>query len=137
MILMEYPPMRGGVGRYCKKLVDCLKREGVEVLVVSNVYGKGDLGISPDKKDNFQVLLKLVKEVNPDLVHVQYEQGMYGMRLDPIDLTKTGTNIEKFYDQCTVPIVSTLHSVYTFREWMNLIVPLQNKMLRRRLRLRP
>jgi glycosyltransferase involved in cell wall biosynthesis len=128
MVSTEYPPMQGGVGRYCKKLVDTLRKNDLEVLVVCNEHGDGDLkGISPYNADNSEVLLRLVKEIGPDLVHVQYEQGLYGIHLDPINPKRTCTNIESFYRECKVPVVSTFHSAYTFSQWMNLIVPLTNR----------
>lgn len=132
MISTEYPPMQGGVGRYCKKLVDSLKDEGVKVFVVCNETGNGDYhGISPNNKDNSKVLLEIVKDVQPDVVHVQYEHGLYGIHLDPINPAKTRTNIESFYRDCTVPIVTTFHSAYTFTQWMRLVVPLNNRVLGR------
>lgn len=128
MISTEYPPMQGGVGRYCKKLVDSLRSEGARVFVVCNEDGNGDYnGISPNNPDNSKVLLKIVKQVEPDVVHVQYEPGLYGIHLDPINPKKTHTNIEFFYDKCTVPIVTTFHSAYTFTQWMRLVVPLNNR----------
>jgi glycosyltransferase involved in cell wall biosynthesis len=132
MISTEYPPMQGGVGRYCKKLVDSLRSEGVQVFVVCNEDGNGDYnGISPNNQDNSKVLLKIVKEVEPDVVHVQYEHGLYGIHLDPINPKRTQTNIEFFYDKCTAPIVTTFHSAYTFTQWMRLVVPLNNRILGR------
>jgi len=120
--------MQGGVGRYCKKLVDSLRNEDVEVHVVCNEDGQGDyLGISPHNPDNSDILLKIVKEYQPDVVHVQYEPGLYGIHLDPLNPNKTCTNIEAFYRECKVPIVTTFHSAYTFRQWMSLVVPLVHK----------
>jgi glycosyltransferase involved in cell wall biosynthesis len=120
--------MQGGVGRYCKKLVDSLRNQDVEVRVVCNEDGQGDYsGISPLNPDNSEILLKIVEEYEPDLVHVQYEPGLYGIHLDPLNPNKTCTNIEAFYRECKVPIVTTFHSAYTFRQWMSLVVPLVNK----------
>ncbi|MGA9743656.1 MAG: glycosyltransferase family 4 protein [Nitrososphaeraceae archaeon] len=128
MVSTEYPPMQGGVGRYCKKLVDSLRNQDVEVRVVCNEDGQGDYtGISPLNPDNSDILLKIVKEYQPDHVHVQYEPGLYGIHLDPLNPNKTCTNIEAFYRECKVPIVTTFHSAYTFRQWMSLVVPLVNK----------
>jgi glycosyltransferase involved in cell wall biosynthesis len=128
MISTEYPPMQGGVGRYSKKLVDSLRKEGLEIIVVSNEDGDGDLnGISPYNTDDSEILLKLVKSVQPDLVHIQYEPGLYGIRLAPINPRGTRTNIDSFYHDCMVPIITTFHSGYTFSQWMNLIVPLANR----------
>ena len=132
MISTEYPPMHGGVGRYCKKLVDSLRSEGMKVFVVCNEAGNGDYnGISPNNQNNSKVLLKIVKEVKPDVVHVQYEHGLYGIHLDPINPRNTRTNIESFYKECTVPIVTTFHSAYTFTQWMKLVVPLNNRIFGR------
>jgi glycosyltransferase involved in cell wall biosynthesis len=128
MISTEYPPMQGGVGRYTKKLVDSLRSEGLKVFVVCNENGKGDFnGISPNNQDNSKVLLNIVKEVEPEVVHVQYEPGLYGIHLHPINPRKTQTNIELFYRECKVPIVTTFHSAYTFSEWMRLVVPFNNR----------
>jgi hypothetical protein len=89
MVSTEYAPMQGGVGRYTKKLVNSLRQQDLEVLVVCNEQGEGDLnGISPHNIYNSKVLLRLVKEIEPDLVHVQYEQGLYGMHLNPSILGK-------------------------------------------------
>lgn len=132
MVSTEYPPMQGGVGRYCKKLVDTLRDQGVEVLVICNEEGAGDLkGISPSNQNNSEVLLRLVRETKPDLVHIQYEHGLYGIHLDPINPRKTSTNIERFYQECEIPIVTTFHSAYTFRQWMKLVVPLHSNRLGR------
>ena len=132
MISTEYPPMQGGVGRYSKKLVDSLRSEGTQVFIACNEDGKGDFnGISPNNEDNSKVLLKIVKEIEPDVVHVQYEHGLYGIHLDPINPTRTHTNIEFFYDKCKVPIVTTFHSAYTFTQWMRLVVPLNNRIFGR------
>ena len=120
MVSTEYPPMKGGVGRYCKKLVDSLRKKDIEILVVSSEHGEGELnGISPYNVDNSQVLLRLVNEIKPNLVHIQYEQGMYGMHLDPLNPRRTHSNIDLFYHECKAPIVSTFHSAYTFSQWMN------------------
>ncbi len=92
MVSTEYPPMQGGVGRYSKKLVDALRDQGVEVLVICNEDGAGDLkGISPSNKNNSQILLRLVREIKPDLIHVQYEHGLYGIHLNPLNPGKTGS----------------------------------------------
>ena len=127
MVSTEYPPMKGGVAHYCQKLVGSLRNEGLEVAVVCNEHGNGDLtGISPYNRHNSDLLIKTVKEFKPDVVHVQYEQGLYGLHLDPINPKKTHTNIDSFYHDCRVPIVTSFHSAYTFTQWMRLVVPLNN-----------
>ena len=127
MVSTEYPPMKGGVGRYSEKLVESLRNEGLEVAVVCNECGEGDfMGLSPHNRQNSEILRRAVREFKPDVVHIQYEQGLYGIHLDPINPKRTGTNIESFYRHCEIPIVTTFHSAYTFNQWMKLVVPLSS-----------
>jgi glycosyltransferase involved in cell wall biosynthesis len=122
MVSTEYPPMRGGVGRYAAKLVQALRKkdDGIEVDVVCNPDGNGEFrGISPSNQRNSDILLKIVEEQSrPDVVHVQFEPGLYGLVLDPANSSSSRTFIDPFYRRCKVPIVTTFHSAYTLREWM-------------------
>jgi glycosyltransferase involved in cell wall biosynthesis len=122
MISTEYPPMRGGVGRYAAKLVQALRNtgDGIEVDVVCNEDGDGEFrGISPSNEENSDILLKIVEEQSrPDVVHVQFEPGLYGLILDSAHPSASRTFIDQFYFRCQVPIITTFHSAYTLREWM-------------------
>ncbi len=121
MVTTEYPPMQGGVGRYSANLVASLRKVGLEVLVVCNEKGNGDLyGLHPSNPYNSEVLLNAVTNSKPDIVHVQYEHGLYGLVLDLINPTKISTNIDSFYALCKVPIITTFHSAYNFKQWINL-----------------
>ena len=85
MVSPEYPPMAGGVGRYTANLTRAIRQSGIKVDVVCNEMGKGDFnGISPSNQYNSEVLLDIVNKTKPELVHVQYEHGLYGSSLDPI-----------------------------------------------------
>jgi glycosyltransferase involved in cell wall biosynthesis len=120
MVSTEYPPMPGGLGRYTANLAESLKNLGVEVHVASNEKGAGNFsGLSPENTENSQVLLKIVSELQPDLVHVQFEPGLYGLVLDVKDPRNSGTYIDSFYHQCKVPIVTTFHTGYTLRQWLS------------------
>ena len=121
MVSTEYPPMRGGVGRYTAKLVQALRNtaQGIEVDVVCNEDGSGEFrGISPSNERNSDVILKIVEESQPDIVHVQFEPGLYGLILDSRNPRVSRTFIDPLYHKCKVPIVTTFHSAYTLREWM-------------------
>jgi glycosyltransferase involved in cell wall biosynthesis len=121
MVSTEYPPMRGGVGRYTSKLVEALRKTGgTEVEVVCNEVGDGEFaGISPTNERNSDVLLEIVEEQSrPDIVHVQFEPGLYGLILNSASPSASRTFIDQFYHKCKVPIVTTFHSAYTLREWM-------------------
>jgi glycosyltransferase involved in cell wall biosynthesis len=119
MVSTEYPPMPGGVGRYTANLTNGLKRIGVDMYVACDEKGSGNFsGLSPKNAENSQVLLKIVTELQPDIVHVQFEPGLYGLVIDDKDPRKSGTYIDLFYNQCKVPIVTTFHTGYTIRQWL-------------------
>ena len=120
MVSTEYPPMPGGVGRYTANLTQAIRKTGVEVDVVCSKEGNGQFsGISPTNKQNSDVLLKIVDEIKPDVVHVQFEPGMYGLLLDAKDPRKSGTYIDAFYHQCKVPIVTTFHTGFSLWQWLS------------------
>lgn len=122
MVSTEYPPMNGGVGRYTSNLTRELNKLGLQVQVLSNENGRGDfLGLSPKNTKNYSVLLKIVNEVKPDIVHIQFEHGLYGLKLDRLNPKKTNTNIDLFYDLCKTPIVTTFHTAFNFKQWMNTV----------------
>ena len=123
MVSTEYPPMYGGVGRYTYNLTNALRKLGHTVHIACNENGKDGnfFGLSPFNKNNSELLLNIVNNVKPDIVHIQFEHGLYGVKLDPIEPRNTHTNIDSFYDICKVPIVTTFHSAYTFKQWMKLI----------------
>ncbi|HZD36625.1 MAG TPA: glycosyltransferase family 4 protein, partial [Nitrososphaeraceae archaeon] len=124
LVSPEYPPMPGGVGRYTHNLKTHLARKGVQVSVVCDSRCHGDYsGISQHNPRNSEVLLEIVERLNPDLIHVQYEPGLYGLKLDPLNPARSCTNIDSFYEHCKVPIITTFHSVYPFGQWMNLPIP--------------
>jgi glycosyltransferase involved in cell wall biosynthesis len=133
MVSTEYPPMRGGVGRYTSNLTKALlnadvsgertdgkvRKDTVDVFVICDDRGNGQFsGIYPRNLKNSQILLNIVEKIKPDIVHVQFEPGLYGLELGLTGPKKSVTNIDSFYLKCPVPIVTTFHSVYTLRQWM-------------------
>jgi len=125
LISPEYPPMPGGVGRYTHNLREKLVGMGFIVSVVCDKQGNGEYsGISQHNPGNSEVLLELVEKLKPDLVHVQYEPGLYDLKLDMLRPSKTSTNIDKFYKYCKIPIITTFHSAYPFKQWMSLPIPI-------------
>jgi glycosyltransferase involved in cell wall biosynthesis len=121
MVSTEYPPITGGVGRYTEKLTKSLRKLGIDVYVACNDAGKGDFsGLSPQNDQNSQVLLKIVDNIKPDLVHIQYEPGMYGASKNPKNLRSSGeTYIDLFYKRCPAPIVTTYHTAFTLKQWLS------------------
>ena len=121
MVSTEYPPMPGGVGRYTANLTRELRKLGFDVYVACNDMGKGEFsGLSPTNMKNSDVLLEIVDKIKPDVVHVQFEPGMYGLIIDPKNPRKSGTYIDQFYTRCKAPITTTFHSgYYTLIQWMS------------------
>lgn len=122
MVSTEYPPIPGGVGRYTKNLVTGLREIGVDVYVLCNEKGTGDFsGLDPTNNNNSEVILKTIAESNCNVVHIQLEHGLYGLKqIYSQNKKKTVTNIDTFYEECQIPIITTFHSAYPFQQWMKL-----------------
>jgi len=121
MVSTEYPPMKGGVGRYTYNLVKAMQEIGIDTHVVSGEEGNGNYkGLSPYNKNNSDLLLKIVNESQPDIVHIQMEHGLYGLNFRSLVPGKITTSLDSFYSKCPKPIVTTFHSAYDFKEWVNL-----------------
>jgi glycosyltransferase involved in cell wall biosynthesis len=94
---------------------------GIDTHVVSGEEGNGDYkGLSPYNKNNSDLLLKIVNELQPDIVHIQMEHGLYGLNFRSLVPGKITTSLDSFYSKCPKPIVTTFHSAYDFKEWVNL-----------------
>lgn len=122
MVSTEYPPIPGGVGRYTRNLVTGLRGIGVNVNVLCNEKGEGNFfGLDPLNDNNSKVILNTIAESNCNIVHIQLEHGLYGLRqIYSHKLKKFVTNIDEFYEKCQIPIVTTYHSAYPFQQWMKL-----------------
>ena len=120
MVCTEYPPIPGGIGRYTSNLTTALLKLGLDVYVVCDEKGDGQYsGLYPKNPHNSDVLLKIVNDLKPDIVHVQFEAGLYGLIWDTKNPRKVGTYIDQFYVKCKIPIVTTFHSgPVTLRQWM-------------------
>jgi glycosyltransferase involved in cell wall biosynthesis len=139
----EYPPMKGGVGRYTKNLVHALakKKPDIEVSVATGTddASAAPLTSDPSQDTNNNVItaiyrgtirkgdkrnsdrtLQIVSEIKPDVVSIQYERGLY-----EVDTTIRhtfwrlvhGSTLDRFYKMCPVPTVSTLHTVFPQDEY--------------------
>jgi glycosyltransferase involved in cell wall biosynthesis len=134
----EYPPMKGGVGRYTLNLVHALaKKPDVEVSVAVGGDAAAPLISDPTQdtnpainlycgiirkgdKRNSDRILQIVSEIKPDVVNIQYERGLY-----EVDTTIRhtfwrlvhGSTLDRFYKMCPVPTVSTLHTVFPHDEY--------------------
>lgn len=128
LVSPEYPPMPGGIGRYTYNLKNSLIRIGCKASVVCDERGRGEYsGISQHNPRTSEVLLELVEKIRPDLIHVQYEPGLYNLKLNMLNPAKISTNVDTFYKKCRVPIITTFHSAYPFKQWMALPIPIKER----------
>jgi len=74
LISGNYPPISCGIGDYTFKLSEALKLSGVEVVVLANI----NWGIF-----NFFNIKKIISNINPDVIHIQYPSTGYGFSLVP------------------------------------------------------
>src|SRR5215211_5591405 len=138
----EYPPMKGGVGRYTKNLVQAIaKKPNVDVSVATSATTSNAATIDPSHDSNNNVtiypgairkgdkrnsdrILGIVSDIKPDVVNIQYERGLY-----EVDTTIRhtfwrlvhGSTLDRFYKMCPVPTVSTLHTVFPQDEYSTYI----------------
>ena len=131
--------MKGGVGRYTKNLVQAIaKKPNVDVSVAISAAAPSDIATNDPSQDvnnnvtiyrdaikkgdkrNSDRILQVVSEINPDVVNIQYERGLY-----EVDTTIRhtfwrllhGSTLDRFYRICPVPTVSTLHTVFPQDEY--------------------
>ena len=138
LLTAEYPPTRGGVGDYTACLARALARQAARCSVVTS-YLPGqrrerrpfDPYVCPaiPRWDwaSWRHLVALLRDLRPDVVHLQYQTGAFGMHpavnLLPLALGAAGIG----------PFVVTFHDLkepYLFRG-AGRLRPLANTLLRR------
>ena len=144
----EYPPMKGGVGRYTFNLVEALKKKkNSEIFIAmgpsndmsprssnnSECYSKNEIYYDIVKKGdqrNSDRLMNLTEKLKPDIVNIQYERGLYEIDTSLRHMIRRllyGSTLDKFYKLCKVPTVSTLHTVLPYKEYQQYIKELARK----------
>lgn len=108
--------MRGGVGRYTANLVSSLRKHA-EVVVACDSHNVLRDNIYPITErgdpDTSWKILSLIHDCKPDIVHVQYERGMYETALNTIPKIMTrrlGSVLDRLYRKSQVPLLTTLHT---------------------------
>lgn len=86
LISGEFPPMVGGMGDYTKELAKALAKLGHRVSVLTSVLGQeGGEGfalyprVSKWDFSSWKDILTLVREIEPQILHLQYQAAAYGM----------------------------------------------------------
>lgn len=86
LITGEFPPMVGGMGDYTKELAKGLANSGHRVSVLTSVLSQeGGEGfalypwVSKWGFSSWKAIITLIKEVEPQILHLQYQAAAYGM----------------------------------------------------------
>ena len=82
----EFPPMQGGMGDYSKELGQALGALGIEVHVITSLQGHSapeGLTVHPLIRQwgwgCWRPILHLVRQIEPQVFHIQYQTAAYGM----------------------------------------------------------
>jgi glycosyltransferase involved in cell wall biosynthesis len=92
----EYPAMQGGVGDYTRRLSQALGELGADVHVLTHADAGGDHLRAPSAAYEPTVhaamtstgwalwgyALQAIRELQPDIVHIQYQSAAYGLRAE-------------------------------------------------------
>ncbi len=115
-----YPPIDCGIATYSSYLVEELEKLSNIVYVVSETEAKGKRVYPTYRKqdpDLAQKIFQAVLKINPDIVHIQHEFGLYG----PFKGVYIIPLIYKFR-LSKIPVVTTLHTVYEDFSYENKLI---------------
>jgi len=80
-IVGAYPLMKCGVGDYTKKLVDEIKNRNIEVHIITSTSATNENNvyncIEKWNINSINKILKILKGIKPDIVHIQYPSNEY------------------------------------------------------------
>ncbi len=116
-VVGSFPPEPCGIGDYTARLTAALAQQGVEAVVLTR-HSAGDRpsrvttidGLRKWSLSGVAGLLRVVRGLRPDLIHVQYPGLGYGYSLAPHLLTA-------FVALTRIPVVVTLHE-YERAHWL-------------------
>jgi glycosyltransferase involved in cell wall biosynthesis len=89
MVSAEYPPMMGGVGDYTRRLNGALTQQGHEVAVVTGNQGQAyrdaariyPVRVQRWDRSCIETIRQVIAKLQPNIVHIQYQTGAYGMNV--------------------------------------------------------
>ena len=105
-----YPPIDCGIATYSSYLIEELKKLDHEIHVISETDARGKRVYPVYNKqdpDLAQKIFETMAKINPDIVHIQHEYGLFG----PHHGVSVIPLIYKF-KLSKIPVISTLHTVY-------------------------
>ena len=109
--ISTYPPIECGIATYTQYLTDALRSKQTDIYVVSHIGGSGPQVFSAfdyEDGDLAEKAFSTMTRFTPDVVHIQHEFGLYGKHL--------GVSVVPLileFKMLGIPVVSTLHTVYT------------------------
>jgi glycosyltransferase involved in cell wall biosynthesis len=115
--LSSWPPRHCGIATYSKELVEALQHEGCEVHIICHTDGgaPGEKHVYPVIDTNRhgwdQAVYETVKNIKPDVVHIQHEFGLYNTAGD--NASGLFRPLFRLKIDGKIPVVVTYHSVYT------------------------
>jgi len=82
VMISSYPPRLCGIATFCEEAREFIKKANPDrdVLVISHIDGKGEGDypvIDMARRDWWTPVAKLIEELDPWVVHVQHEYGLY------------------------------------------------------------
>ena len=120
--LSSWPPRHCGIATYSGELVEALRQEHNDVHIICHPDGG-----SPNEKNVYpvidtehhgwdEVLFDTVAEINPDVLHIQHEYGLYNTSGD--NASGLFRPLFRWKNERKFPVVVTYHSVYTKLSYM-------------------
>jgi len=120
-IISTYPPIECGIATYTSYLAKELKSLKNEIHIVSQFGAKGKRVYAVFKAndpDLAEKISKTIAKINPEVVHIQHEYGLYGGH-KKVNIISLLHKLKSFH----IPLVITLHTVYEeFSEEERLII---------------
>lgn len=123
VMISTWPPRFCGIATYAEQLVNALRKDGNKVSIISHTDGgrEGESDVYPiidmTKLDWYIPLIDKINELNPDVVHIQHEYGIFSQLLSGgrFDYgARTSFVIADFLYRLKVakrPVVVTYHSI--------------------------
>lgn len=114
--LSSWPPRHCGIATYSAELVDALRHEGSEVHIICHPDGgaSGEKNVYPIIDTTHHgwdgAVYDVVKTLQPDVVHIQHEFGLYNTSGD--NASGLFRPLFRWKTEGKVSVVLTYHSVY-------------------------
>lgn len=115
--ISSWPPRHCGIATYSDELVNALRSAGNEIQVVCHPDGgrHGEEQVYPimdtDMPGWDEITYDTIQKINPDVVHIQHEYGLYQTSGD--HASGLFRLLFRLHTQKQFPAVITYHSIYT------------------------